>query len=184
MRTDQQKQLLRKGMPLDKITDAKRYLLKIRRKKYRLDELNYEKYLEQNGLILKAQDLTKPLVSGSRHSDLGDIPIHIEDYIEEINREEKELYKMKRDGKQFICLLPDELRQTVLLYFYIDFLDWPQIARRMHFSESYIYSLHASAILYLNDRIRDAYINNVQVCMTKILNQKIKKVVNNNFKML
>lgn len=172
MRTDLQKQLLRKEIPLDNITDAKIYLASIRCKKYRLDELNYEKYLEQNGLILKTQDLTKPLVSGSRNNDLADVPIHIENYIRQIDKEEKELYTMKSNGKQFICLLPDELRQTLLLYFYIDFLDWPQVARRMHFSESYIYALHASAITYLNERLRDSYIRSMESCLLKILERK------------
>lgn len=172
MRTDPQKKRLKRRLRLKRITDAKIYLASIRCKKYRLDELNYEKYLEQNGLLLKTQDLTKPLVSGSRNNDLADIPIHIENYIRQIDKEERELYTMKSDGKRFICLLPDELRQTVLLYFYIDFLDWPQVAGRMHFSESYIYALHASAITYLNERIRDYYIRSIKSCLFKILSKK------------
>lgn len=156
------------------ILEAKSYLAKIRMKNYKLEELRYEMYLEENGLnSLKVQDLSKTRVSGTKENDLSNVPIHVAAYQKQIMLEVEEINEMKKEGKAFIKRIPDDLRQSVLRYYYIDFLDWPQVAALMNFSEAHIFRLRRSGILYLNRSIRLDKIKMVQSCIHQIIDKRI-----------
>ena len=63
------------------IVDAKQFLLLIREQHYELEELKYERYLEENGLCLKVSNPSRPCVSAGGPNDLSHIPVHIEQFV-------------------------------------------------------------------------------------------------------
>ena len=71
------------------IVDAKQFLLLIREQHYELEELKYERYLEENGLCLKVSNPARPCVSAGGPNDLSRIPVHIEQFVKKIAHEER-----------------------------------------------------------------------------------------------
>ena len=77
------------------IVDAKQFLLLIREQHYELEELKYERYLEENGLCLKVSNPARPCVSAGGPNDLSRIPVHIEQFVKKIAHEEAALYRIR-----------------------------------------------------------------------------------------
>lgn len=139
------------------IVDAKKFLLTIREQHYELEELKYERYLEENGLCIKVSNPARPCVGRGDPNDLSAVPVHIERFVRRIANEEAALYRMREAGKDFIALLPDARERTILKYYYIDFLTWEQIALRVHLSPSRTYDGHRMGLEQLNGYIRAAW---------------------------
>lgn len=139
------------------IVDAKKFLLTIREQHYELEELKYERYLEENGLCIKVSNPARPCVGRGGPNDLSAVPVHIERFVRRIANEEAALYRMREAGKDFIALLPDARERTILKYYYIDFLTWEQIALRVHLSPSRTYDGHRMGLEQLNGYIRAAW---------------------------
>lgn len=139
------------------IVDAKKFLLTIREQHYELEELKYERYLEENGLCIKVSNPARPCVGRGGPNDLSAVPVHIERFVRRIANEEAALYRMREAGKGFIALLPDARERTILKYYYIDFLTWEQVAMRIHLSPSQMYNNHKQALEQLNSLIRAAW---------------------------
>ena len=66
----------------ENITDAKKYLTAIREQHYELEELKYERYLEENGLCIKVSNPARICISSGGSNDLSNIPVHIEQFME------------------------------------------------------------------------------------------------------
>ncbi|WP_337465585.1 DUF1492 domain-containing protein [Megasphaera sp.] len=139
------------------IVDAKQFLLLIREQHYELEELKYERYLEENGLCLKVSNPERPCVSAGGPNDLSRIPVHIEQFVKKIAHEEAALYRIREMGKDFISLLPDARSRAILKYYYVDFLTWEQVSMRIHLSPSRMYNNHKQALEQLNSLIRAAW---------------------------
>lgn len=139
------------------IVDAKKFLLTIREQHYELEELKYERYLEENGLCIKVSNPARPCVGRGGQNDLSAVPVHIERFVRRIAKEEAALYQIREAGKDFIALLPDARERTILKYYYIDFLTWEQIALRVHLSPSRTYDGHRMGLEQLNGYIRAAW---------------------------
>lgn len=139
------------------IVDARKFLLIIREQHYELEELKYERYLEEKGLCLKVSNPSRPCVSAGGPNDLSRIPVHIERFVRRIAKEEAALYRLREAGKDFIALLPDARERTILKYYYIDFMPWEQVALRIHLSPSRTYDGHRLALEKLNEYIRAAW---------------------------
>ena len=139
------------------IVDAKKFLLTIREQHYELEELKYERYLEENGLCIKVSNPARPCVGRGGPNYLSAVPVHIERFVRRIANEEAALYRMREAGKDFIALLPDARERTILKYYYIDFLTWEQIALRVHLSPSRTYDGHRMGLEQLNGYIRAAW---------------------------
>lgn len=139
------------------IVDARKFLLIIREQHYELEELKYERYLEENGLCLKVSNPARPCVSAGGPNDLSRIPVHMEQFVKKIAREEAALYQVREMGKDFISLLPDARSRAILKYYYVDFLTWEQVAMRIHLSPSRTYNSNRLALEQLNSLIRAAW---------------------------
>lgn len=139
------------------ITDAKKFLLIIREQHYELEELKYERYLEENGMCIKVSNPARPCVGRGGPNDLSAVPVHIERFVRRIAKEEAALYRLREAGKDFIALLPDARERTILKYYYIDFMPWAQVVLRIHLSPSRTYNGHRLALEQLNGYIRAAW---------------------------
>lgn len=139
------------------IVDAKKFLLTIREQHYELEELKYERYLEENGLCIKVSNPARPCIGRGGQNDLSAVPVHIERFVRRIAKEEAALYQIREEGKDFIALLPDARERTILKYYYIDFMPWEQVALRIHLSPSRTYNGHRLALEQLNGYIRAAW---------------------------
>lgn len=154
----------------ENITDAKKYLTAIREQHYELEELKYERYLKENGLCIKVSNPARICIRSGGSNDLSNIPVHIEQFMQRIEKEEGELYRMRDAGKEFINQLPDARGRAILKYYYVDFLTWEQVALRIHLSQSRTYNSHRLALETLNDMIRSAW---MKKCI-KILKDRSK----------
>ena len=139
------------------IVDARKFLLTIREQHYELEELKYERYLEEYGLCINVSNPARACISTGGSNDLSNIPVHIEQFMEQIVREEATLYQMRSQGKELISMLPDARGRAILKYYYIDFLTWEQVAMRIHLSPSRTFSSHRLALDELNQIIRTAW---------------------------
>lgn len=153
------------------IVDAREYLLAIREQHYELEELKYEKYLEENGHCIKVSNPAITCSSTGRPNDLSKIPVHIEQFMEQIIKEEAILYQMRSEGKELISMLSEARSRAIMKYYYIDFLTWEQVSMRIHLSPSRTYSRHRSALEELNQIIRFAWQKRL-FCMLKNYWQK------------
>lgn len=97
------------------------------------------------------------LFSAGGPNDLSRIPVHVEQFVKKIAREEAALYQIREMGKDFISLLPDARSRAILKYYYVDFLTWEQVAMRIHLSPSRTYNSHRLALEQLNSLIRAAW---------------------------
>lgn len=130
---------------------AQRYLARIRKQYWKIEELKYAKYLEENGLLLSGVNYNKPITKGGKKKDLADIAIAVERYAEKINKEMKILYEQREAGKAFISLLCDDMQEVVLRYYYLDFMSWEQVAKHTHMSRGHVLRIRRIAVRKLNE---------------------------------
>lgn len=130
---------------------AQRYLARIRKQYWKIEELKYAKYLEENGLLLSGVNYNKPITKGGKKKDLADIAIAVERYAEKINKEMKILYEQREAGKAFISLLCDDMQEAVLRYYYLDFMSWEQVAKHTHMSRGHVLRIRRIAVRKLNE---------------------------------
>lgn len=130
---------------------AQRYLARIRKQYWKIEELKYAKYLEENGMLLKGVNYNKQITKGGKKTDLADIAIAVERYEEKINKEIKILYEQRESGKAFISLLCDDVQEAVLRYYYLDFMSWEQVAKHTHISRGHVLKIRKIAIKKLNE---------------------------------
>ena len=130
---------------------AQRYLAKIRKQYWKIEELKYAKYLEENGMLLSGVNYNKPITKGGKKKDLADIVIAVERYAEKINKEMKILYEQREAGKAFISLLCDDMQEAVLRYYYLDFMSWEQVAKHTHMSRGHVLRIRRIAVRKLNE---------------------------------
>ena len=155
------------GVNVEGITDTKKFLESIRSSKYKIEALSYAKYLEENGLVLRTTDPSKPLIPSGTKVDLSTHVIKAEEFAKTINDEIAHLYTLRSRGKQLIELLPDYRAQAVMRLYYIDFVPWKEVSRQIHVSPSRLYELRRIAIFQLNDKIRAARLRQ----LTKLIKQ-------------
>ncbi len=149
------------------ITDAQKFLEIIRSSKCKIEALSYAKYLEENGLVLRATDPSKPLIPSGTKVDLSTHIIKAEEFAKKIDDEIAHLYTLRSRGKQLIELLSDYRAQAVMRMYYIDFVPWKEVSYKMHISPSRLYELRRIAIFQLNDKIRAARLRQ----LTKLIAQ-------------
>ena len=130
---------------------AQRYLARIRKQYWKIEELKYAKYLEENGMLLKGVNYNKQITKGGKKTDLADIAIAVERYAEKINKELKILYEQREAGKAFINLLRNDVQEAVLRYYYLDFMSWEQVAKHTHISRGHVLKIRRIAIKKLNE---------------------------------
>jgi len=70
----------------------------------------------------------------------------------EIRRLEKEIAEAEAETAMILSRLPDRRLALLLEYRYLDGLDWPEVARRIHHSLSWTYKIHLQALAMLPDR--------------------------------
>ena len=134
---------------------AQRYLARIRKQYWKIEELKYAKYLEENGMLLKGVNYNKQITKGGKKTDLADIAIAVERYEEKINKEIKILYEQRESGKAFISLLCDDVQEAVLRYYYLDFMSWEQVAKHTRMSRGYVLRIRRIAVKKLNEIARE-----------------------------
>lgn len=134
---------------------AERYLARIRKQYWKIEELKYAKYLEENGMLLKGVNYNKQITKGGKKTDLADIAIAVERYEEKINKEIKILYEQRESGKAFISLLCDDVQEAVLRYYYLDFMSWEQVAKHTRMSRGYVLKIRRIAVKKLNEIARE-----------------------------
>ena len=149
------------------ITDAQKFMESIKSIKYKIEALSYAKYLEKNGLVLRATDPSKPLIPSGTNVDLSSHIVKVEALAKTIDDELTHLYTLRSRGKQLIELLPDYRMQAVMRMYYIDFVPWKEVSYKMHISPSRLYELRRIAIFQLNDKIRAARLRQ----LTKLIKQ-------------
>lgn len=130
---------------------AQRYLARIRKQYWKIEELKYAKYLEENGLLLRGVNYNKQITKGGKRTDLADIAIAVEIYAEKINKEMKTLYEKREAGKAFISLLCNDAQEAVLRYYYLDFMSWEQVAKHTHISRGHVMKIRRIAMRKLNE---------------------------------
>lgn len=125
---------------------AKDYLGRIRRQKYKLEQVERELLeVKSDILTLRAANLSER-VSGSQTSDIADKYIRLERYLDRVNEEWDVLIDMRVEARARINMLPDETEQSVLYARYINGSDWDDIAKQLHYNCKYIFSLHGRAL--------------------------------------
>lgn len=134
---------------------AQRYLARIRKQYWKIEELKYAKYLEENGMLLKGVNYNKQITKGGKKTDLADIAIAVERYAEKINKELKILYEQREAGKAFINLLRNDVQEAVLRYYYLDFMNWEQVAKHTHMSRGHVLRIRRIAMKKLNEIARE-----------------------------
>lgn len=134
---------------------AQRYLAKIRKQYWKIEELKYAKYLEENGMLLKGVNYNKQITKGGKKTDLADIAIAVERYAEKIKKELKILYEHREAGKALINLLRNDVQEAVLRYYYLDFMSWEQVAKHTHMSRGHVLRIRRIAVKKLNEIARE-----------------------------
>lgn len=134
---------------------AQEYLAKIRKQYWKIEELKYAKYLEENGMLLKGVNYNKQITKGGKKTDLADIAIAVERYAEKIKKELKILYEHREAGKAFINLLRNDVQEAVLRYYYLDFMSWEQVAKNTHMSRGHVLRIRRIAVKKLNKIARE-----------------------------
>lgn len=129
---------------------AQRYLARIRKQYWKIEELKYAKYLEENGMLLRGVNYNKPITKGGKKTDLADIAIAVERYEEKIKKEIKILYEQREAGKKFINLLHNDAQEAVLRYYYLDFMNWEQVSKHTHISRGHVLKIRRIAMRKLN----------------------------------
>ncbi len=134
---------------------AQRYLARIRKQYWKIEELKYAKYLEENGMLLRGVNYNKQITKGGKKTDLADIAIAVERYAEKIKKEIKILYEQREAGKEFINLLHNDVQEAVLRYYYLDFMSWEQAAKHAHMSRGHVLRIRRIAMKKLNEIVKE-----------------------------
>ncbi|WP_044503182.1 hypothetical protein [Megasphaera massiliensis] len=125
---------------------AKEYLGRIRRQRYKLQQVKRELLeVQADILTLKAASLTER-VSGSKISDIADKYIKLERYLDRVNDEWDVLIDMRIAAKNRIDMLPEATYQDILYARYINNMDWDDIAEEQHYNPKYIFRVHGRAL--------------------------------------
>ena len=66
-------------------------------------------------------------------------------YIDRIQKKEEEIAK-KVEELMTISMVDNPVVELVLTYRYINFYGWSEIAKKLHYAESYIYELHRKGL--------------------------------------
>lgn len=104
------------------------------------------KRLRQDICSLQAIDYSKDVVTGGDTMDLADEIAKLNALSEQIKKECQELIKSKANARAVILRIPDTLQQAVLIYRYINCVDWDVIADKLHYSFSKIMKIHSASI--------------------------------------
>ncbi len=138
------------GMMRD-INPAREYLEKIRRQKFTVEQIEFEIYQLRNGEnYLKSQDLQATRISGSKNSDIAETMCKIEEYTSRIKKELGDLLNMKIKARELIQRIKDPAIEAVLMYRYVNCLEWEQITIKMQYSISPVFKMHREGICKLN----------------------------------
>ena len=65
---------------------------------------------------------------------------------EEIAKKVEELMAIKTEIEETISMVDNPVVELVLTYRYINFYGWSEIAKKLHYAESYIYELHRKGL--------------------------------------
>lgn len=138
--------------------NAREYLSRYHNMKLKLEKLTYlhEDYIRMSHSIFGVQ-FDQIRVSGTKSSKAPfekwihkAMEVHYE--IEQIK---EDLQSLKNETLSAICELESIEYQRVLMYRYIDWLSWDQIAEKMFYSRATIRRWHEKAMIKLNnDKIK------------------------------
>ncbi len=68
------------------------------------------------------------------------------DLEEEVNEEIDALIDLREETKNMILLLKDEKCRLLLLYKYVYFLSWDELARKIHYTKRTLYRIHSEGL--------------------------------------
>ena len=135
---------------------AKEYLSQARHLDARIDaKIKQVSYL--NGLAVNATSALNgmPHSPNKGTSRMANIVEKIVDLQAEINADIDELVDLKREISAMIKSVPDTNQQTVLEKRYLCFESWEQIAIGMGFSLHYLYKVHAAALDFCDEILKE-----------------------------
>ena len=81
-------------------------------------------------------------------------------YLDKIDAKEKqidekltELLELKDEIQKVISSVDDPVMELVLTYRYINFYDWNDLAKKLHYAESYVFKIHRKALSAIQQKM-------------------------------
>lgn len=129
--------------------DVKNYL----QQAYRLNELieHDQRELERLQILsvsIAPVDTTREIVQGGTkvYDKIGEILARIDEYTQKINCEIDEFVDLKSEIHSKIMRVQNIDARLILLYRYIDFMKWEDIAHRLGYTRQWVLVLHGRAL--------------------------------------
>lgn len=129
--------------------DVKKYL----QQAYRLNELieHDQRELERLQILsvsIAPVDTTRESVQGGTkvYDKIGEILVRIDEYTQKMNCEIDEFVDLKSEIHSKIMQVQNNDARLILLYRYIDFMKWEDIAFKLGYTRQWILVLHGRAL--------------------------------------
>ena len=122
------------------------YLSRYRKLGKRIEQLSTERAMWLSRACKTTQTISDmPKAKNGAQGDSGEVAQYIE-IGEEITRELRNLHRLRREIRDVITTLEDDILQTLMLYRYIDGMTFEEIAVKMNYSYVHVCRLHGQAL--------------------------------------
>ena len=132
---------------------AKQYLMRAWQIEKRIDRL----IAERDALFQRVENVRSPVISdmprGGRRADWTGAVDALVDLCTDIDREIRELCRVKLEVNEAIDRVEDMRLRRVLELRYRSYMSWEKIAEEMGYEVRWIYVLHGKALLEIGERV-------------------------------